>query len=191
MDIETLKQLGVNVEDLQEKIIERAVRVILSGIRYDEDEEHEWTIVEGIKKDVEKRVKEAVDAKISKIAEEHVTPKVGEMIDKITLQESNGWGEPKGPALSFREYIVARAEAYMSEGVDSSGKSQKEADRYSWKQEGPRLLVLMKNYIYDTLNKAASNAVTDVNKVIAKNIANAAQAAIEAAGKDLSVKIGK
>ncbi|WP_236170529.1 hypothetical protein, partial [Pseudomonas parakoreensis] len=67
----------------------------------------------------------------------------------------------------------------MSEKVDYHGQSKDESkDSYNWRESGPRLTVLMKLYIKDTLEKSAKSAINDVNKVIAKNIEQAAKDAI-------------
>jgi hypothetical protein len=74
--------------------------------------------------------------------------------------------------------------------VDSNGKSKSESgDSYNWRESGPRLTVLMRMYIRDTLEKCAKEAVTDVNKVIAENVKKAAVQAINAAAANLKVAV--
>ena len=92
--------------------------------------------------------------------------------------------------MTFKEYIAHRAEAYMSENVNYHGKSKAEdGDSYNWRSEGPRLTVLMRNYIRETLEAAAKAAVNDVNKVIADNIGKAAKQAIAQAGAAIKVSV--
>jgi hypothetical protein len=76
----------------------------------------------------------------------------------------------------------------MSEPVDWQGKTKQEGG-YDWKSEGPRLTVLMKLHIKDALDKEAKAAVSDVNKVIAKNIERAARDAINSAAASLKVSV--
>src|SRR5690606_17032274 len=100
------------------------------------------------------------------------------------------FGEPTGKPMTFKEYIASRAEAYMSETVDYRGKSKEESgDSYNWRGSGPRLMVLMQNYIHTTLENHAKAAVTDINKVIAKNIQEAATDAIAAAATASKVEV--
>lgn len=97
------------------------------------------------------------------------------------MRRTNTYGEPKSPPMTFKEYIASRAESYMSEDVDYNGKSKAEGD-YNWRSCGPRLSVLMKSYIKDSMEKAAKwPPVNDINKVIANNIEKAAKDAIASA----------
>ncbi|MCS3467120.1 hypothetical protein M2401_000841 [Pseudomonas sp. JUb42] len=187
MDIKTLEALGVSATYLQERIVEQAVHALLYSTGFDEDGD-ESSYASKFKQQVEKRVQEAVDLKIAALAAEHVLPRVGEMIEAANMMKTNAYGEPKGDPMTFKEYIASRAEVYMSEKVDYNGKSREESkDTYNWRESGPRLTVLMKLYIKDTLEKSAKNAINDVNKVIAKNIEVAAKDAIQACAAAIKV----
>jgi LPS O-antigen subunit length determinant protein (WzzB/FepE family) len=195
MDIETLKALGVSPEDLADRIVDQAVNALLSysGFGPDGDEE-EVRYETKFKREIEKRVQASVDAKIAALAAEHVLPRVGEMIEQADMRKTNGYGEAKSPPMTFKEYIAYRAEVYMTEDVDYHGNSKADLETqnkstYDWRNCGPRLTVLMRSYIRDTLEKQAKAAVTDVNQVIAKNLAKAAQDAITAATANLKVTV--
>lgn len=190
MDIETLKALGISPEELGNRIVEQAVEALLSSTGFNPDTEEETRYESRFKREIEARVQKAVDQKIAALAEVHVLPRVGEMIEQADMQKTNNYGEKKGPAMSFKEYIASRAEVYMAEDVDSSGKSKDEnGDSYNWRKAGPRLTVLMRMYIRDSLEAAAKNAVTDVNKVIAANIEKAAKDAIATVAAGLKVTV--
>lgn len=190
MDIATLEALGINKEDLADRIVDQAVSVLLGSTGFDPETEEETRYESRFKKEVEKRVQQAVDAKIAALAAEHVLPKVGEMIEQADMRKTNNFGEPVSPPMTFKEYIARRAEVYMSEDVNYQGQSKGEiGDSYNWRKEGPRLTVLMKMYIKDTLEKSAKAAVTDVNKVIAANIEKAAKDAIASAAASLKVSV--
>ncbi len=188
MDIATLEALGINKEDLIERIIDQAVQGLLYSTGYNQDTDEDVTYASRFKNEIEKRVQSSVDAKIAALAEIHVLPRVGEMIEAANMVKTNQYGEAKSPPMTFKEYIAHRAEAYMSEDVDYNGKSKAEGD-YNWRSCGPRLTVLMRQYIKDTLETHAKAAVTDVNKVIADNIAKAAKEAITSAAANLKVNI--
>ena len=187
MDIKTLEALGVSAADLQERIVEQAVHALLYSTGFDEDgDEHSYA--SKFKQQVEKRVQESVDQKIAALAAEHVLPRVGEMIEAADMRKTSQYGEPKGEPMTFKEYIASRAEVYMSEQVDHSGQSKEESrDSYNWRASGPRLTVLMKLYIKDSLEKSAKSAINDVNKVIAKNIEQAAKDAILSCAASIKV----
>lgn len=190
MDIKTLEALGISPEELGNRIVDQAVETLLSSTGFNPDTEEETRYESRFKREIQDRLMKAVDAKISALAEVHLIPRVGEMIEAADMRRTNGYGEPKGPAMTFKEYIASRAEAYMSEDVDSSGNSKAESgDSYNWRVAGPRLTVLMRGYIRDTLDKHAQAAVTDVNKVIAKNLEKAAKDAITAAAGAIKVSV--
>ncbi|ARP86273.1 hypothetical protein CAL13_08725 [Bordetella genomosp. 9] len=189
MDIKTLEALGVSVEDLSDRIVDQAVDALLSSTGFNPDTEEETRYESRFKREIEARIQKAVDEKIAALAEVHLIPRVGELIESANMVKTNQWGESKSPPMTFKEYIAHRAEVYMSEDVDFHGKSKQECkDSYNWRSCGPRLTVLMQMYIRDTLEKHAKAAVNDVNKAIAKNIEKAAKDAITAAAAAVKVQ---
>ena len=189
MDIKTLEALGVSAENLAERIIDQAVNALLYSTGFNPDTEEEVTYENKFKKAIEAKIQQTVDAKITAIADVHILPRVGELIESANMVQTNKWGEAKSAPMSFKEYIAHRADAYMCEAVDINGKSKTEGDSYNWRSCGPRLTVLMRNYIRDSMETAAKSAVNDINKVIAKNIEKASKDAIAATVANLKVSI--
>lgn len=190
MDIATLEALGINKEDLADRIVDQAVQALLCSTGFNPETEEETSYESRFQREIEKRVQQSVDSKIAALAAEHVLPRVGEMIEKADMRKTNRYGEPVTPPMTFKEYIAHRAEVYMSEDVDINCKSKEESgDSYNWRSCGPRLTVLMRMYIKDTLETHAKAAVTDVNKVIAENIKKAAIGAITSAAANLKVSV--
>lgn len=192
MDLKTLEALGINIskEEIEERIVDQAVETLLSSTGWDPENEAETRYESKFKREIEKRIQEAVDTKIGALASEHLIPRVGEMIESVNMRKTNQYGEPKGDPMTFIEYIASRADAYMTENVNSAGQSKEESsDSYNWRLAGPRLTVLMRMYIGQTMDAAAKTAVNDVNKVIAKNIEKAALDAIHAATANLKVSV--
>jgi hypothetical protein len=192
MDIATLKALGVSPEELQERIVEQCVECLLEANGFNPETEEDEVYETKFKREIKTRIQQAVDAKIAAVAAEHLLPRIGEMIEKADMRKTNRYGEPQTPSMSFKEYIAHRAESYMTEDVNYHGESKadleaKNSSAYDWRSSGPRLTVLMRNYIQTTLDEHAKAAVNDVNKVIAKNIENAAKAAITAAAAAIKV----
>lgn len=191
MDIKTLEALGVSPEDLAERIVDKAVHALLYSTGFNPETEEEVTYENKLKREIENKIQQTVDQKISAIAAEHILPRVGEMIEKADMRKTNRYGEPQSPSLTFKEYIAHRAESYMSEDVNLQGQSKAESgDSYNWRSQGPRLTVLMKNYIKNSMEVAAKSAVNDINKVIAKNIEKAAKDAIAATAANIKVSVG-
>lgn len=189
MDLNTLTALGINKEDLFERVVEQTVSFLLSTSGFDPGTEQEVSYESKFKREIEKRIQKAVDDKIAALAEVHLIPRVGELIQNANLRKTNTYGEPKGEPLTFIEYIASRADAYMNENVDFNGKSKEEGDSYNWRSVGPRLTVLMRSYIRDTLESHAKNAISDVNKVLAKGMEKAATDAIHAAAAAVKVSV--
>lgn len=190
MDIKTLEALGVSAEDLAERIIDQAVHALLYSTGFNPDTEEEVTYENKFKKAIEAKIQQTVDTKIAAIADEHILPRVGELIESANMVQTNKWGETKSAPMSFKEYIAHRADAYMTEDVNLQGQSKNEcSDPYGWRSQGPRMTVLMRNYVKDSMESAAKAAVTDINKVIAKNIEKAAKDAIAATVANLKVSI--
>lgn len=190
MDINTLEALGISAETLGDRIVDQAVEVLLNCSGFDPDSEQEIRYASRFKKEIEARIQKAVDEKIAALAAVHLIPRIGEMIESADMRRTNTYGEPKSPPMTFKEYIASRAESYMSEEVNFNGEAKHEArDSYTWKSCGPRLTVLMKNYIKDSMEKAAKSAVNDINKVIANNIEKAAKDAIAAAASAIKVSV--
>ena len=189
MDIATLSALGISPEELGNRIVDQAVETLLNTTGFNPDTEEEKRYESRFKREIEARIQKAVDEKIAALAAVHLIPKVGEMIEMADMRKTNAYGEAKTPSMTFKEYIAHRAEEYMSEAVNIRGLSKAEDGSYQWQSAGPRLTVLMRNYIRETLEKHAKAAITDVNKAIAKNIETAARDAINAAASSLKVAV--
>ena len=190
MDIKTLESLGITPETLADRIVDQAVDALLNSKGFDPDGEQEVRYESQFKKAIHDKLTKAVDEKISALAAEHLVPRVGEMIEKADMRKTNNWGEAKSEPMTFKEYLAHRAEAYMSEPVNSNGLSKDEDDNsYNWRSCGPRLTVLMKRYIKEEMEKAASHAVSDINKKIAEGMKKAACDAISSVSQKLTVSV--
>ena len=189
MDIKTLEALGISPEDLGNRIVDQCVEALLNSTGFNPDTEEETRYESRFKREIEARIQKAVDEKIATLAAVHLIPKVGEMIEMTDMHKTNAYNEAKTPPMTFKEYIAHRAEEYMSEAVNIRGLSKAEDNNYQWQVAGPRLTILMRIYIRETLEKHAKAAITDVNKVIAKNIETAARDAITAAASALKVAV--
>lgn len=190
MDIKTLEALGLNTEELAERVVNQAVHALLYSTGFNPDTEQEVTYENKFKRAIEAKIQQTVDQKIAEIAAEQILPRVGELIEKANMRQTTHYGEPKGEPMTFKEYIAYRAETYMSEEVNINGKSKAETDdSYNWRSCGPRLTVAMRMYIRDSMEAAAKTAVTDINKAIAKNIEKAAKDAIAATAANIKVAV--
>ena len=81
MDIKTLEALGVSAECLSERIVDQAVQALLYSTGFNPDTEEEVTYKNKFKKAIEEKIQQTVDAKIAAIADVHILPRVGELIE--------------------------------------------------------------------------------------------------------------
>ena len=141
-----LEALGFTKEELQQRIIDQLCSELTSALAYDEDGE-QYPIDSEFGKQLQAVVKTHINDTIQNIAEVHIFPKVGEYIENLTLQETNKWGEAKGQSLTFIEYMVQRAEAYMTEKVIYDGKVKGESYG-SWSGTQTRLSHLIHEHLH-------------------------------------------
>lgn len=173
----TLESLGFTKEELQQRVVDQLCEQILSGKSYDEDGEEMY---EGsqFKRELEKRLKEHVTATIGAIADKHVLPNVTSYIENLCLQETNGWGEKTGKKVTFIEYLVQRADAYIREDVNHNGKTQGE-DSYSWRKNTTRIAYMIHQHLQYHMSQMIESALKNANKSIAGGIEQAVKIQLE------------
>lgn len=162
---ETLELLGMTREELGGRVVKQISNDLLRRYAQDEDGDtysgsSEFHVA------LQKQIKEGIDAEVARLADKHVLPKVTEAIENVTLQETNKWGEAtnKGP-LTFIEYIVARAEAYMQEPVNHLGKSRSESGNgYSFKGEQNRLSSMISHTLHNRIESAVKAILANANE---------------------------
>lgn len=150
--------LGLKPEDIEEKIVERAVEKILSVYKCDFDDGAEWRadslLSQHLSKGCEKRMDELVSAFITKVAEPHIA----ELVESASIRQTNSYGEKKGKTLTFTEYIVKRVDEYLDELVGEDGKRR---DSYT-KNARTRI-----DYLIDTGTRSQiEDALKDAREII-------------------------
>jgi len=189
MNLETLEALGITKKDLINRVVEQCVEALLYNKDFDEDG-NPHLCISHFQSEIEQKIKKTVDDKIVEIANVHVLPKIGEMIENANFQETNGFGEAKGPRKTFIEYIAARADNYMLEKVDSRGMSKSECERvYDWRDAGSRITVIMQLYIKEVLERAARDSLKDINSTMVKAIRQSALDAVASVAKDFKISL--
>jgi len=171
MNALTIEALGFTREELQQRIVDQACEQLMTSVTYNPDADSESTVESQLSRDLRAAVRKQVDARITAIADEHILPRVTEMLETITLQETNRWGEATGKPLTFREYLVQRAESYLTEKVDFNGKSKVEAGGYSWSGTQTRVAHLVHQHLHYSIESAMKQAMASANSAIASGIA--------------------
>lgn len=184
----TLESLGFTKEELQERVIEQLCSTLLSGKTYDEDGNEEYEDSQ-FKRKLEERLKAHINERINAIAETHVLPNVTSMIENLTLQTTNSWGEKQGKPVTFIEYLVQRAEAYIQEDVSYDGKSKSEAGGYSWSKNTTRITYLVNSHLQYSIATAMKKALETANSAIAGGIEKAVKIQLEQIVNGLKVAV--
>ena len=190
MNAITIEHLGLTKDDIADRIVQAAAAQLLlqERILSDEDgEEFTDRTPSRFAKELQERVRIKIDDAISDIAGRNVLPNVSTYVENLCLQETNRWGEKVGKSVTFTEYLVQRAEAYMQEEVNYEGKSQKEAGGYSWSKAQTRIAHIVHKHIHYTIESALKNAYSDLNKQIVDGIEKTVRIQLDEISKKLKV----
>lgn len=169
----SLEQLGLTQDELTNRVVDRVADRVLREQGFDEDGfemDHPSTFA----REIQKAIRDRIDAKVNEIGDKHVLPKVSEMIENVVLQETNRWGEAKGEKLTFVEYLVQRAHSYITEPVDFHGKAKSEMrDAYDRSRFGAgqtRISHMIHQHLHYHIERAMKQALADANSQIAKGL---------------------
>lgn len=168
MTIEELAALGITKDDILNKLVDQISDRLVGS----EDE---------YAREFEKRLQDAaknqINACFSAAMEKHVIPKVKEMTENICFQATTSWGEKKGAPLSFVEYLVQRADAFIREEVDYRG-NPKGSDSYNWSAKSTRIAHMIHEHLDHHIQEAMKKAVGSAHVSIANGINDAVRMAI-------------
>lgn len=163
-----LESLGITKEELQTRVIEQMCNKLLMGIATDED--GEYKVSSSFNNQLQKLIVDHVNAAVSGYAEKFVLPNVSSYIENLTLQETNKWGEKTGRKMTFTEYLVERAEAYIKEDVNYEGKTKAEAGGYSWSKAQTRIAHMIDKHLHYSIESAMEAALKTANSHIVEGL---------------------
>jgi hypothetical protein len=173
--------LGVTTDELREQVVERAAANVAERILSNYED-----YLRPIRDAVQNTVKAAADT----LAEETLRPLVTDGIEALLLQETNQWGEKKGEPVTFREYMVQRAEAYLREPVNYQGHNKAESrDSYSWKGTQTRLTHMIHQHLHYEIERAMKSALEMANGQIARGIHETARLKLNEIASQLKVEV--
>ncbi len=164
-----LAELGLTNEELQERVVEAIASRVLVNCTSD-DEGREYGLPSTFRKKLDESIKARIDKTISDLAAKHVLPNVAETVESLCLQATDEWGQKKGKPLSFVQYLVQRAEAYLIEKVDYSGKDKAECGGYSFSPSQTRITHLVHKHLHYSIETAMQEALKIANGAIATGI---------------------
>lgn len=170
----SIEALGISRDEIVERLVDRLAEQVLRLhiVADDLDGEtpfdhppHKASLMHVI----EQRVVEKIDQAIDDIAARNVLPDVASYVETLCLQETNKWGEKIGKPVSFVEYLVKRAEAWITEQVDYQGKP-KGTDSFSWRAHGTRISHMIHEHLDYQIRQAIQQALADLNKSVARGL---------------------
>lgn len=165
----TLESLGLTQEALADRVVAKIAEGMMTGVHYTEDGD-EYFDDSAFMRTLNQKVQVMLDAKVNEIGEKYVLPKVTAMVENLVLQETNRWGEKTGQPVTFIEYMVGRAEAYMTEKVNYEGKGKNEVGGYSFSPTQTRITHLVEKHLHYSIDTAMKAALNDATTNIAKGI---------------------
>lgn len=189
-----LTALGITQDQLIDRIIDKTVERLLETVGYDVDGDE---ITEGtaITRRMDKAVKDLnglvqtmLDAKVAELGDLHLKPLVESRLESLVLQRTNEWGEKEGQPMTFVQYLIERAESYMTEEVDYFGKTRKQ-EGYNWKRHSTRVVHLMEKHLQGHIDAAMKQALANANSTISKGIADAVKMSLAEVQAKLKVEV--
>lgn len=183
--METLEMLGLSKEELTGMVVKRIADELLREPAADE-EGRSYVTASEVETQLHEMIQTRIDDQVTAIGEREVLPRVTEMVGAFTLQETNRWGEKAGKTLTFTEYLVARADAYLLEKVDHGGKPKGVGDSY-WRESGTRLSRLIDARLDFQTDKLMKDAAKSANESIVDSIKTACEEKLKEIVKNLKV----
>lgn len=185
----TLEALGLSKEKLQELVIARAADRLL---RWEvlEDGVTEPPVDSKLANRLEKFIAKRIDEKVAELVDKHVLPNVAAHIETLTLTETNRWGEKVGKPMTFIEYLVARADAYMREEVDYEGKAKDERDSFSsTRGTQTRIAHMIHRHLHYSIESAMKEALANANSSIVAGLAETVKLKLNEISNKLKVQV--
>lgn len=184
----SLAALGITEEQLIDRIVETTVQRLLTTVGLDEDG-FEIESDSRLVRNLNELVKKLIDAKVEQLGDQYVKPVIAAGIESLVLQQTNAWGEKTGQPVTFIEYLVQRADAYMTEPVDYNGKAKGEGSSYDWRKHTTRVSHMIDAHLKYSIEVAMKQALADANASIAKGIAEAVRIALANVQEKLKVEV--
>lgn len=184
----SFESLGISKEELTEKLLNRLVEEFSTEVFWDEDGDSVRK-PNNMARKVRDGITSHLDATVRRLAEEHVLPRVTEIVEGLVIQNTNAWGEKVGKPTTFIEYLIARADAYMCEDVNRDGKTKAESGDYSWQKSTTRITHLVNAHLKYSIEAAMKQALATANKGIVGGLEAAVKYALSEAHAKLKVEV--
>ena len=174
----SLESLGLTVEQMQNRLVDAMIDRFLTSTVTDEDGEPVG-IASQFRQAIQKAITTNVDAAVERLAAPVLENGINAYLDGYMIQSTNGYGEKKREPETITEYIVRRAQEYLTEGVDYNGKSKEEKRKsgsISWgehRDQTTRVAYLIDKRLNDEIEKAMKTALSAANEAITGGLKSA------------------
>lgn len=165
MDESTLKELGIDREELIERVVDRCMHDLRGGNPQGGYDEDDWS--ETLWSKIQRRADKLIAAAVTKVADQEISPRLEEMITKVVLHKTNQWGEKRGEPVTFIEYLVQSAEAYLNEEVTFDGKKPD----YISRGKTTRLIFAIDRHLHYAIDRVVKEGLVDLNKAVTDGVA--------------------
>jgi len=186
----TLESLGITKDELANRAVEKAVESLLKSSGFDPEDGTEFPTESPFASQMHKAIREKINQAVVDIADRVVLPNVNKQIESVVLAETNSWGErTKSAPLTFTEYLIERAEKYMTEKVDYEGKGKDESRGYSWSGTQTRVAHMVNQYLHYSIETAMKTALANANSAIVTGIEETVKMKLEEVAASLKVSV--
>lgn len=183
----TLEALGLTSQEITDRIVDRYVEQLRLTMTTDEDGDP-VAHASAFDRAMQKRIADRIDAEVTRLAEAHVLPKIPSMVENLTLQETTRWGAPVGEPVSFIDYLVKKAEEFITEKVDFQGRA-KGQDSFSWNGTQTRISHMVHQHLHYEIEKAMKQALANANAVIVGGLEQAVKTKLAEVAASLKVDV--
>lgn len=174
----TFESLGITKEQITERVIDQIARSIMRGTMCDDDPEYECTASSNFEKMMKEVVKKHIEVSINRMAAIHLLPRISYYIENLCLQQTNKWGEKTAEPVSFIQYLISKAEAYIIEPVNQNGKTRSEESCSPWRESTTRIAYLINEHLRRSISEAMIEALSLANKSVRQGLENAVKIAL-------------
>lgn len=173
----TLESLGLSVEQMQDRLVEAMIDRFLNSQVSDEDGEP-VAVASQFKTAVREAILKRVDASVERLIAPALEGSIVSYIDNFRIAHTNGYGEAKREPETITEYIIRRAQEYLTEGVDYQGHSKadkvrKGSEAYNHKDQTTRVAFLIDKRLSDEIEQAMKTALVEANAAITNGLKSA------------------
>ena len=179
-----LEVLGLTQEELQGRVVERICEQVLD-YKATEDFDEEHTSMSPWRQALDELVTDRINAKVEEMAGREILPAVGEIIENLVLQKTTEWGERRGEPVTFTEYLIQRAEFYLTEKVKHDGTKP---DGYGAATQ-TRICYLIDKHLHYAIESAMKKALAEANTAIVGGIEETVKMKLAEIAAALRVKV--